>query len=154
MIDPQLDHDVEQLWSLLFGLVLAGENLLSRMVSAHGLTTPQFYVLKTLTERGGSVAIGQIADAHGLTNATMTGLVKRLELQTPPLVRRAINQHDRRSITVTLTEAGAARYVAVQAALITQIRMVIGVIPADERAAILTQLTRYSGLITASLVGE
>lgn len=149
--DPQLDQDVEQLWTLLFGLVLSGEKLLSGVVSQHGLTTPQFYVLKTLTERGGSVPIGQIAEAHGLTNATMTGLVKRLEAFEPPLVRRTTNQIDRRSVLVALTDAGAERYAAVQQVLIDQLRAVISIIPTEERAAILTQLSNYASLILATV---
>ena len=95
---------------MLFRLVLDGEKLLTAQLAAHGLTTPQFYVLKTLSEQGGHAQIGQIARLHGLTNATMTGLVKRLEAFEPPLVMRETNRNDRRSVNVVMTQAGADRF--------------------------------------------
>ncbi len=149
-MDDQLEHDLSQLWALLFRLVLDGEKLLSNQLAEHGLTTPQFYVLKTLTEVGGRCPIGQIARLHGLTNATMTGLVKRLEVFDPPLVRRETNHDDRRSVNVVLTPAGSDRFLAVQTELMQQLRVVLSLIPADERASILDELRRYVTLITAT----
>jgi DNA-binding MarR family transcriptional regulator len=149
-LDDQLERDLSQLWALLFRLVLDGEKLLSNQLAEHGLTTPQFYVLKTLTEVGGRCPIGQIARLHGLTNATMTGLVKRLEALDPPLVRREANHDDRRSVNVVLTQAGSDRFLAVQTDLMQQLRVVLSLIPAAERASILDELRRYVALITAT----
>ena len=87
-MENQLERDVNELWALVFRLVLDGEKLVTAQLAEHDLTTPQFYVLKTLSEQNGHCAIGQIARLHGLTNATMTGLVKRLEAFEPPLVMR------------------------------------------------------------------
>src|ERR1700712_1059684 len=75
-LDNQLERDVTELWALVFRLLLDGEKLVTAQLAEHNLTTPQFYVLKTLSEHDGRSAIGQIARLHGLTNATMTGLVK------------------------------------------------------------------------------
>lgn len=149
-MDNQLERDVEQLWALVFRLVLDGEKLLSAQLADHGLTPPQFYVLKTLSEHGGHCPIGQIARLHGLTNATMTGLVKRLEAIDPPLVTRETSHHDRRSVNVVLTQAGNDRFLAVQTDLMAQLRVVLGLIPAVERESILDDLTRYVTLITAT----
>ena len=150
-MDNQLERDVGQLWALLFRLVLDGEKLLTAQLADHALTTPQFYVLKTLSEHNGRIAIGQIARLHGLTNATMTGLVKRLEAFDPPLVQRETNRTDRRSVTVTLTEAGENLFLAVQSDLMSQLRMLMSLIPADERRSILDDLQRYVSLITATI---
>lgn len=149
-MDDRLENDVSELWALVFRLVLDGEKLLSSQLAEHGLTPPQFYVLKTLSEHGGHCPIGQIARLHGLTNATMTGLVKRLEASEPPLVERTTNRDDRRSVNVMLTEAGTARFFAVQETLMQQLRVVLSLIPADERANILDELRRYVTLITAT----
>ncbi|MEP7293222.1 MAG: MarR family transcriptional regulator, partial [Chloroflexota bacterium] len=143
-------NDVSELWALVFRLVLDGEKLLTAQLADHGLTPPQFYVLKTLSEHDGRSAIGQIARLHGLTNATMTGLVKRLEAFEPPLVERSTSVTDRRSVNVVLTEAGLERFFAVQTDLMAQLRVVLSLIPADERASILDDLRRYVTLITAT----
>ena len=149
-MDKQLEQDVSELWALVFRLVLDGEKLLSAQLAEHGLTPPQFYVLKTLYEQNGRCPIGQIARLHGLTNATMTGLVKRLEAFEPPLVERETSTTDRRSVNVVLTEAGSERFFAVQKTLMDQLRVVLSLIAADERARILEDLRRYATLIIAT----
>jgi DNA-binding MarR family transcriptional regulator len=146
--DP-LEHDVSELWALLFRLVLDGEKLLAAQLADHGLTTPQFYVLKTLSEQNGHCPIGQIARLHGLTNATMTGLVKRLEAMTPPLVERETSHRDRRSVNVILTPAGEALFLAVQTDLMRQLQVVLSLINPEDRRALLDDLRRYVTLITA-----
>jgi DNA-binding MarR family transcriptional regulator len=150
-LDEQFERDVSQLWALLFRLVLDGEKLLTAQLAEHGLTPPQFYVLKTLSEHNGRSAIGQIARLHGLTNATMTGLVKRLEAFDPPLVVRETSHTDRRSVNVVLTQAGVDRFLAVQTDLLTQLRLLFSLISAEDRASILHDLNRYVSLITATI---
>jgi DNA-binding MarR family transcriptional regulator len=149
-LNNRLENDVQELWALVFRLVLDGEKLLAGQLAEHGLTPPQFYVLKTLSEHGGHCPIGQIARLHGLTNATMTGLVKRLEALEPPLVVRETNRHDRRSVNVVMTPAGADRFLAVQTDLMKQLRVVLSLIGDEERASILNDLRRYVTLITAT----
>jgi DNA-binding MarR family transcriptional regulator len=148
-LDDQFEKDVSQLWALLFRLVLDGEKLLTAQLADHGLTPPQFYVLKTLSEHDGRCAIGQIARLHGLTNATMTGLVKRLEAFEPPLVERETSHTDRRSVNVVLTQAGADRFLSVQTDLLTQLRLLFSLISTEDRRSILDDLDRYVTLITA-----
>lgn len=138
---------------MLFAIVLDGEKRLAENLAAHGLTVPQFYVLKTLSEHEGRMGIGQIARAHGLTNATMTGLVKRLEAIDPPLIVREMNMQDRRAVYVTLTAAGWERFNAVQQSLIDQLRSVIALVPEDERRRLITDLSRYVGMIVGSSFG-
>ena len=150
ILDNQLERDVNELWALVFRLVLDGEKLVTAQLAEHDLTTPQFYVLKTLSEQDGHCAIGQIARLHGLTNATMTGLVKRLEAFDPPLVVRETSREDRRSVNVVLTQAGMDRFLAVQTDLMQQLRVVLSLIGDEERASILNDLRRYVTLITAT----
>ncbi len=142
-MDQELNRDVAELWSILFDIVTDGEKRLASHFEAHQLTPPQFYVLKTLSENAGACRIGDIARDHHLTSATMTGLVKRLETMNPPLVRRQRNQSDGRSVDVILTEAGAARFIAVQRALMDQLRAVFGALPEAQRRDIIDQVRRY-----------
>lgn len=117
-------------------------------MAAHGLTPPQFYVLKTLTEQGGRCPIGQIARLHHLTNATMTGLAQRLENMTPPLVQREPNKADLRSIVVVLTHEGEERFRAVQADLFNQLKIVLELISHEERQQLIRFLSRYVDIVT------
>jgi len=146
--EQQFERDLLQFWALAFQLVLDGEKRLSELLAAHDLTPPQFYVVKTLIEHDGKLTIGRLAQLHALTNATMTGLVKRLESLDPPLVLREINERDRRSVYVVLTDAARERFLAVQNELMAQVGIVLRLIPPDERAKLLYDLSRYAGLLT------
>ncbi len=146
-MDDQLSQDVSQLWSMLFSLVLDAEKRLGEHLSAQGLTSPQFYVLKTLSENDSRLGIGQIARQHGLTNATMTGLIKRMEAMNPPLVERKEDPNDRRAVFVYLTPIGMERYLAVQKTLFAQLYNAFGLIPEEERAKLLEQMERYVQLL-------
>ena len=142
-IDADLDRDSIEFFTLVFQIVLDGEKRLAAALASHELTPPQFYVLKTLYERGGNAPIGQIARTHHLTNATMTGLVSRLEAFDPPLVVRARNVDDRRSVHVSMTPAGEERYFAVQTDFLKQLRQVLTLLNESERQDLLHYLTRY-----------
>ncbi len=146
-MDDQLEQDVARLWALLFAAVLDGERRIAENLSQHNLTVPQFYVLKTLSERGGRWGIGQIARAHGLTNATMTGLISRMEAMDPPLVLRETSATDRRAVHVVLTEAGRERFDAVTRSLADQLRSVVALIPAEDRRRLLDELEHYAQLV-------
>jgi DNA-binding MarR family transcriptional regulator len=145
-LSHELDQDIAQFWSLLFNIVLDGEKRFAAHMAAHDLTPPQFYVLKTLTERGGRCPIGEIARQHHLTNATMTGLVKRLEAMN--LVTRERNVEDLRSVYVILTSVGEERFQAVQVDLYNLLKAVLGLISQQERDQLMHFLARYVELVT------
>lgn len=147
MNDPAVERDAERLFRTLFEVVQDGEKQLGLHLTRHGLTTPQFYVLNTLQENAGQLSIGRIARRHGLTHATMTGLIKRMEQMNPPLVQRETSQLDRRSVVVHLTEAGYARFQAVQDGLLGQVKLIFGLLPDDERQKVLDDLERYVGML-------
>jgi len=98
-------------------------------------------VLKTLIEHNGQCPIGQIAREHHLTNATMTGLVKRLE--AIELVTRERSQEDGRSVIVILTNDGRARFDAVKDDVFAQLQVILGLINTEERQALMHFLMRY-----------
>jgi DNA-binding MarR family transcriptional regulator len=143
----ELDRDLLAFWGLLFELIADFEKRLAAHMAAHDLTPPQFYVLKTLIEQGGRCRIGEIARDHHLTNATMTGLVKRLEAMSPPLVQRDQGSEDKRVVDVSLTPAGEQRFWAVQTSLMSQARAVFELVPHEEREEALTKVREYFGLL-------
>lgn len=136
-----IERDSGALWTLLFEIVMDMEKRLFAHLAAHGLTPPQFYVLKTLTEHGGPCRIGQIAQEHHLTNATMTGLIKRME--AAGLVQRTTSAHDARAVDVQLTAAGADKFRAVQESIMAQVRLILRVLPQEERTQILEKIGLY-----------
>lgn len=143
----ELDQDIEAFWSLVFEIVTDMEKRLFAFLGDHDLTPPQFYVLKTLIEHHGRCRIGQIAQEHHLTNATMTGLVKRLEAAAPPLVLREKAADDGRSVDVVLTSEGYARFFAVQQDLLAQARTVLELLPAGERREAIEKARFYFRLL-------
>lgn len=140
-VSADLEQDMNQLWMLLFQIVADMEKRLAAHYAAHGLTPQQFYVLKTLTEHGGTCPIGEIARAHHLTNATMTGLVNRLE--AVGLVSRERSEVDRRSVMVALTEAGVSRFTEVQLDLLAQVKLVLTLLDEGGRHDLIYYATRY-----------
>jgi DNA-binding MarR family transcriptional regulator len=146
-MDADLERDLGEFWRILFTIVLDAEKRLAAFLEAHHLTAPQFYVLKTLTEHDGRCTIGEIARAHHLTNATMTGLIGRLESVTPPLVERLTGEHDRRQVVVRLTDAGRDHFLAVQVDLLGQLRDVLALIDPADRQAVLGYLNSYMQMV-------
>ena|SRR5688572_15447264 len=145
--DVELEQDITTFWSLLFEIIADMEKRLFAHMAEHGLTPPQFYVLKTLVEHGGRCRIGQIAEDHHLTNATMTGLIKRMEAMSPALVCREQSASDGRAVDVMLTEAGQQRFLDVQEGILNQVRMVLELLPTDERRLIIERIQTYFGLL-------
>lgn len=153
-MESGLEQDITAFWSILFEILVDVEKRLAAHMAAHELTPPQFYVLKTLIEHGGSCPIGQIAREHHLTNATMTGLVKRLEAMNPPLVLRERSPDDARSVNVVLTQEGQARFDAIKDDVFAQLQVMMGLISQEERQALLHFLARYVDLVGQLLPPE
>ncbi|MBZ0292100.1 MAG: MarR family transcriptional regulator [Anaerolineae bacterium] len=148
----EFEQDIATFWSLLFRVVSDGEKRLAAHMAAHDLTPPQFYVLKTLMENDGQCAIGFIARQHHLTNATMTGLVKRLEAMG--LVQRERNAQDMRSVTVVLTPEGQQRFIDIQDSLLSQLRVLLELVSPEDRKSLIHFLSRYVNIVTQLLPVE
>jgi DNA-binding MarR family transcriptional regulator len=73
------------------------------LTSRFRLTTPQLIVLKVLAKKG-AMKPGQLAMAINLSQATVTGIVKRLEAKN--LVSRQKDKNDGRSYLLSISDAG------------------------------------------------
>jgi DNA-binding MarR family transcriptional regulator len=73
------------------------------LVTRYGLTGPQLTVLKELSAHSG-VSVGELTRAIHLSQATVTGILDRLEKRE--LVRRERSAQDKRCVQVWLTEGG------------------------------------------------
>jgi DNA-binding MarR family transcriptional regulator len=144
----ELTEDIHTFWNLAFEVVNLLEKRLFVFLAQQQLTPPQFFVLRTLIEHGGHCRIGQIAEEHHLTNATMTGLIKRMEAADPPLVQRVRSGSDGRSVDVHLTPHGAERFAAVQSTLMEQAGAVLRLLPVEERREAMEKIRFYLRLLS------
>jgi DNA-binding MarR family transcriptional regulator len=69
-----------------------------------GLSIPKLAALHRLSEAGGSLPLGQLAERLACVKSNVTQLVDRLEADG--LVSRAADPNDRRSRLAVLTDAG------------------------------------------------
>lgn len=87
-------------------VALAMRGRLRDALREHGLTFPQWVVLKSLRRRGRMTA-RELADALEVTPANVTGILDRLERDGLAVRSRA--EEDRRVVYVRLTERGHER---------------------------------------------
>lgn len=81
-------------------------------LQAHGLTFPQWLLLKSVARRG-RMTVRELADTCEVTSANVTGILDRLERER--LVTRSRSAEDRRVVHVRLTEEGHDKVRAVLA---------------------------------------
>lgn len=117
-----------------------------RLAEAHGLTGPQLATLKEL-EREGPLSPSLLARKVHLSQATVTGIVQRLERRG--LVTRAPSPSDRRSIVLEITSAGHDLLVHSPSLLQERFRDGLSQLEQWERLQILATLQRVASLMGA-----
>jgi DNA-binding MarR family transcriptional regulator len=90
-------------------ILRATENYARKLSRETGLTASQLLLLQILDEHGETTA-GRIAAHMGITQATTTNLLHKLENRD--LVHRQRGDTDRRQVWLTLTEAGREKLAA------------------------------------------
>lgn len=127
----ELDLAEHKSWQHYLATVLRMTTVLNRqLLDAHQLSLADVQLLDLLdSSPGGSVQMGNLADALRLLPSRLTRQIKRLEDRG--LVRRETSPHDRRCVVATITDMGRT---LVEQALITYANEV--------RTHFLGQLTR------------
>lgn len=74
-----------------------------KLVKRVGLTGPQLVILQEISNTG-EVTAGEIARAVSLSQATVTGILERMEKSG--LLSRRRNEHDKRRVMVNITATG------------------------------------------------
>jgi len=112
----------------------------------HGLTGPQLTILRTLSASRGT-SVGEVARSIHLSQATVTGVLDRLERHG--LVRRVPCEADKRRVLVSLT--AAAQQVLSQAPPLLQERFTreMGKLENWEQTQILSSLQRVVAMMEA-----
>jgi DNA-binding MarR family transcriptional regulator/ribosomal protein S18 acetylase RimI-like enzyme len=85
--------------------IMRAVDLHSRKLVQHcNLTGPQLVLLREIA-RNGPIPVGELARRANLSNATVTGIIDRLEKRD--LVRRTRNSKDRRQVLAEATDEGS-----------------------------------------------
>ncbi len=74
-----------------------------KLVKRVGLTGPQLVILQEISNLG-EVTAGEIARAVSLSQATLTGILERMEKRE--LLFRRRSEHDKRRVMVRITDSG------------------------------------------------
>lgn len=117
-----------------------------RLVDHYGLTGPQLATLQEAS-RLGPVSTSALARAVHLSQPTLTGIVARLEKRG--LVTRTRGTADRRTVTVTPTDAGHAMLAQAPSLLQDRFQAELGRVAEWERTLILSVLQRVAGMMDA-----
>ncbi|MEO8453514.1 MAG: MarR family transcriptional regulator [Gemmatimonadota bacterium] len=102
---PPLPDDAVRVVNGLRRVMRAIELYSQEVYKAYGLTGPQLWALKTLSQRG-PLSTGELAAALACESSTLSVLVARLERRG--LVRRLRPRADKRFVEVETTANGAA----------------------------------------------
>ncbi|MFJ2239976.1 MarR family winged helix-turn-helix transcriptional regulator [Streptomyces sp. NPDC087859] len=106
--EPQQDGSLLLDDQLCFALYAASRAVTARyrpLLDALQLTYPQYLVMLVLWEQD-SISVRDLGTALQLESSTLSPLLKRLEANG--LLRRERRPEDERSVSLTLTDAGAA----------------------------------------------
>ncbi len=102
-IRRELKEDLDRIVETIIYLVTESRRLSKDEASRYGVTPTQLTVLKLLHEIG-DLSLGTLAREIRAHNATVTGIVDRME--SAGLVERARSEEDRRVWIIRLTQAG------------------------------------------------
>jgi len=115
-----------------------------------GLTVSQYALLRTLADRDGA-RVSDLAGQAAVTPSTATRILDALERRA--IVCRTRSVHDRRGVTVTLTDAGRAALQRQDAWMQGRQRAFWAQLPEPERALAPDLLLRMSALIDELAAG-
>jgi DNA-binding MarR family transcriptional regulator len=99
------DEPIELLEQGLGRLMWLEHKRLGQVLAEHNLTVPQFLVLINLARGEHSCTIGDLATKLFKSNATMTGIIDRLEKEHL-VTRTRGGEQDRRKVVVQVTPKG------------------------------------------------
>lgn len=105
------------------------------------VTLPQYRALVILASRGGQRVV-DLADALDVSPSTATRMCDRLEAKD--LITRERSAEDRRTVRVTLTDAGRELVTAVTRRRVRDIRRILGRMPEQPRDALVGALASFA----------
>lgn len=116
------------------------------LLQKHGLTVPQLAALQAIG-RSQPITVGGLAKAIHLSQATLTGIVARLEKRS--LVTRTRGGDDRRTVLVELTDEGRRILESAPSLLHDKFRRELGKLRDWEQSQMLSMLQRIAHMMDA-----
>ncbi len=111
-----------------------------------GLSTSQLVLLQLLGESGEATA-GQLAARMGITQATTTAVLQKLENRG--LIERKKGQTDRRQVWISLSEAGSTVLAAAPDGVHDRFNQQFGALEQWEQMMMISCLERIAGMLGA-----
>ncbi|MEQ9609660.1 MAG: MarR family transcriptional regulator [Kiloniellaceae bacterium] len=139
----------QQALSAMRQILRATENYARKLARDTGLTASQLLLLQVLAEHGETTA-GQIAAHMGITQATTTSLLHKLEARG--LVHRQRGDSDRRQVWLSLTEEGREKLAAAPDGLQEKFRDRFENLASWEQAMLIAGLERVAALLDAETI--
>lgn len=133
---------VSALRRIIRAIDLHSKNLVQR----YGLTGPQLIVLKELGA-GESMTVSELSQAVNLSQATVTGILDRLERKQ--LVTRSRSQADKRKVLVARTPAAEEILASAPPLLQDHFNQAFSALPDWQQTQILSSLQRIVALMEA-----
>jgi DNA-binding MarR family transcriptional regulator len=117
------------------------------LVQRYGLTGPQLVVLKEVDEAAPRT-VGDLAHAVNLSQATVTGILDRLEKKG--MIERRRSTEDRRKVIVTPTDAAGKALAGAPPLLQEHFTRNFALLPDWEQSQVLSSLQRIVALMEAA----
>ena len=137
-----LDHVLVALRRIVRSIDLHSKKL----AQSHHLTIPQVVLLREIQRRG-RLSLGDLAKSSILSNATVTGIIDRLEVKN--LVKRIRSETDRRQIFVEIMPDGVKMLAAMPPLLQENFVKKLKELENWEQSQILSSLERIAALMNA-----
>jgi DNA-binding MarR family transcriptional regulator/ribosomal protein S18 acetylase RimI-like enzyme len=117
-----------------------------KLVQSHHLTIPQVVLLREI-QKHARLSLGDLARLASLSNATVTGIIDRLEARN--LVRRVRSETDRRQVFVEIAPGGVELMQTTPPLLQESFIRKLEDLPKWEQAQILSSLERIASIMNA-----
>lgn len=141
-----MNEKIEEVLISLRRIIRATDMHSKKLLRASGLTAPQLLILQSIYESQ-VLSPGQIAKEIGLTQATVTTILDRLEARK--LVTRHRSDKDKRRVFVELTEDGVKKVVDAPTPLQDEFIASFNSLKDWEQSFIIAALQKTAGMMDA-----
>lgn len=97
---------IEMILQLLNTADISRERLMSKLKNKHNLSEGRLIMLMALRTAQGSVSMGQLSEAMGVSNATLSIMVKRMLKEPQPLIEKRVNEQRKSSYEISISPYG------------------------------------------------
>jgi DNA-binding MarR family transcriptional regulator/GNAT superfamily N-acetyltransferase len=141
----RLDHVLVALRRIMRSIDLHSKKL----IQSHHLTIPQAVLLREIQRRG-RLSLGDLARSTSLSNATVTGIIDRLEAKK--LVKRTRSETDRRQVFVEIMPDGVKTLATMPPLLQENFVQKLNELEKWEQTKILSSLETIAALMNAEKI--